>query len=306
MGSWILRWNFDKQFYSPGESALACFWLENTGENSLYLSELELNFDFGKYKLKGISGLIFPRENNFLGNVRLLLPKNVVGIKFFGIKYRMHEYINNNWVDLGFYQSDKRYFISVYPVPFYKVFVSRGLSVDDRAIGDRIVKMISEWGFEAETVGIEIVVPEEQVPQRVKEEIKRADALIAIATPRHMDALREVWITLEWLHNEIGIAFGMDKPLLILKDRRVSLGGLPLYLNKIRQLPIIEFDPNNINELKINLSRCMPDFRIWIETRRGQEFLNTLGTIAVGALAVIGGITIISGIIGTLVGSSKK
>lgn len=306
MGNWIIRWNFDNQLYSPGEIALASFWLENTGDTYLYLSELELDFDFGAYKLKGISGTVPPRVNKFLGNVRLLLPQNSVGRKIFTVKYRMHEYINNSWVDLRYYLSDKRYFISVYPTPFYNVFVSRGLGIEDRAIGDPIAEIIREWGFETVTIGIEIKIPNEQVPQVVREEIRKADALIAIATPRHLDAFTGLWGTLEWLHAEVGIAFGIDKPLLILKDKRVSLGGLPSYLVEMRQSPIIEFDPYNIDELRIGLSPCMPGFREWIETKRKQEFQDALEKIIVDGLAVVGGIVIISGIIGALGGASKK
>jgi len=51
------------------------------------------------------------------------------------------------------------------------------------------------------------------VTQKVNEEIRRANALIAIATPRYRDALKGLWGTLEWLHAEVGIAFGIDKPL---------------------------------------------------------------------------------------------
>lgn len=97
------------------------------------------------------------------------------------------------------------------------MFVSRGLRQEDKAIGDPIVEMIREWGFETVTVGIEVKVPEEQVIQKIREEIRKADALIAIATPRYIDALTGIWKTLEWLHAEVGIAFGIDKPLLIQK-----------------------------------------------------------------------------------------
>lgn len=306
MGSWIIRWNFNKESYNLGESASVNFWLENTGDTHLYLSELELNFDFGIYNLKSVSGIIPPRTNKFLGNVHLLLPKNVVGRKLFTLKYRMYEYINNNWIDLGYYQSDKQYFISVYPTPFYRVFISRGLSVEDRAIGDPIAEMIREWGFETVTVGIEVKVSDEQVPERIREEIRRADAVIAIATPRYLDALTWLWRTLEWLHGEVGIAFGTDKPLLILKDRRVSLGGLPSYLANLKQTPIIEFDPYNLDELRTGLSTLMPGFREWIETKRRQEFFDALGKIIIGGLAVVGGFAILSGIIGALEGTSKK
>lgn len=306
MSSWIIRWNFNKEVYNPGEYALASFWLENTGDTYLYLSELKLDFDFGTYNLENIGGMIPPRANKFLGNVRLLLPENVVGRKIFTIKYRMYEYINDNWVDFGYYQADKQYFISVYPTPFYRVFVSRGLSVEDKAIGDPIVEIIREWGFETVTVGIEAKVPDDQVPQAVREEIRKADAVIAIATPRYLDALTGLWRTLEWLHGEVGIAFGIDKPLLILKDKRTSLGGLPSYLTSLKQAPIIEFDPYNLDELRTELSTIMPGFREWIETKRRQEFFDALRRIIIGGLAVVGGVTILSGIIGALGGASKR
>ena len=218
----------------------------------------------------------------------------------------MYEYINNSWIDLGSYMSEKQYFINVYPRPFYKVFVSRGLSTEDRMIGDPIAEMIREWGFETVTVGIEVKVPEEQVPIKVKEEIKDSDAVIAIATPRYQDALTGLWRTLEWLHAEVGIAFGIDKPLLILKDKRVSLGGLPSYLTGLKQIAVIEFDPYNLDEVKLRLSSLMPAFREWIETKQRREFFEILGKIVIGGLAAFGAITIISGIVGALPGSSKK
>lgn len=140
--------------------------------------------------------------------------------------YRLHEFVNNSWIDLGSYSSEKQYFISIYPTPFYRIFVPRGLAIEDRAIGDPIAEIIREWGFQTVTIGIEVVVPEEQVTTRAREEIKQSEGVVAIATPRFMDALTGTWRTLEWLHNEVGIAYGVDKPLLILKDRRVTLGGI--------------------------------------------------------------------------------
>jgi len=306
MGNWIIRWNFDKPTYAPGEQPLVSFWLENTGDTHLYLSNLDLNFDFGAYNLENISGMISPREDKFLGNISLSLPIHVVGRKIFTFSYFMQEYINDNWIDPGFYQSDKQYFISVYPTPFYKVFVSRGLTTEDRAAGDSIAELIREWGFETVTIGIEVKVPEEQVPMQTKEEIKKADGAIAIATPRFRDAETGLWKPFEWCHNETGIAFGIDKPLLILKDRRVALGGLPAYLATYNQALSIEFDPYNPEDVRTGLPTVMPGFREWIETERKQNFLESLKKVAVGGLAVTGAIAIISGIMGALSGTSKK
>ncbi len=302
---WTVRWNFDRPSYEPGSIALVNFWLENNGDSYLYLSDLEIAFDFGTYNLE-ISGTAPPRSTKFLGCAKLQLPKNVVGRRLFAIRHRMSECVANNWIDLGVYQYDKRHFLSVCPKPLYRVFVSRGLTTEDRAIGDTIVGMIKEWGFETVTVGIEVEAPEKLVPDRAKEEIMRSDALIAIATPRHLDALTGLWKTLEWLHGEVGIAFGLNKPLLILRDKRVSLGGLPGYLSELRRVPAIEFDPYDLENLRSALAAIMPGFRDWIETKRRQEFFEGLGRLlAVGILA-IGTAAILSGVVGSLLGSSKK
>jgi hypothetical protein len=306
MANWIIRWNFNKSSYSPGEQAFISFWIENIGESHLYLSNLELDFDFGKHNLQSISGTVAPRENRFLGNVWISLPKNIVGRKIFSFNYRLFEYISGQWNDLGPYSSERQYFISLYPTPLYRVFLSRGLLTEDRAIGDPIAEMIREWGFGTTTVGIELKVPEAQVPTKVKEEIKNSEAVIAIATPRTLDALTGLWRTLEWLHNEVGTAFGVDKPLLILKDKRVTLGGLPSYLSRSEEAPVIEFDSYNLDQLKTGLSSLMPGFREWIETKRRQEFFNGLTKIVVGGLAVVGLVAVLSGIAGALGGSSKK
>lgn len=306
MANWIIRWNFNKSFYSPGEQAFISFWIENVGQSNLYLSDLELVFDFGSYNLQSFSDSVTPRQNKFLGDVWISLPKNVVGQKIFSFNYHLYEDIGGQWNGIGQYSSEKQYFISLYPTPFYKVFLSRGLLTEDRTVGNPITEMIREWGFETVTVGIEVLVPELQVPMKVKEEIRNSEAVIAIATPRTVDALTGLWRTLEWFQCEVGLAFGVDKPLLILKDKRVTLGGLPSYLSKSGELPIIEFDPYNLDQLKTGLSSLMPGFREWIETKRRQEFFNGLSKIAVGGLAFVGLIAILNGSVGVLGGSSKK
>lgn len=312
MGSWMLRWNFDKESYSPNETTSLNLWIDNTGDTNLYISAFSVEFDFGKYQIQTISGTVAPQGNvgqvttSYLGNGRLLIPNNVVGRKIFSFEYRVQEYVNNNWVDLGIYRTDTQYFINIYPKPFYKVFVSRGLRIEDRAVGDPIAEMIREWGFSTITIGIEINVPENQIADQIKTEIKNSDAVIVIATPRILDSLTGFWKTLEWAHDEIGIAFGVDKPLLIIKDRNVTLGGLPSYLSTNNKAPSIEFDQYNLNDLKLQLSSIMPSFREWVTTKRGQQFNNDLKDLIVGGLAIIGGIALLSGIVGESSDSSHK
>ena len=290
--SWVIRGTYNTQTCSPGEVAWVSFWVENIGDTLLYLYDLELRFDFGSYHLNISAGAIAPKENRFHGNIRFLIPSDVVGSKAFTIQYHMYRYSGGDWVDLGYWDGGQ-YFINIYPKPFYRAFVPRGLAPEDRVIGDPIVELVKEWGFETATVGVEIQVPEEQVPDAVRAAIKSSDAVVAVATPRFCD-LTGVWRTLEWLHAETGIAFGEDKPLVILKDKRVSLGGLPSYLGKMNQAPIIDFDQWDIPDLRLRLPDLMPALRQWVQTKRMQKVPGEIGKAIVGGLAVVGAIFVIN------------
>jgi len=39
------------------------------------------------------------------------------------------------------------------------------------------------------------------------------------------------------------------------------MGGLPSYLETLKQAPVIEFNPYNLDELRAKLSSVMPGFR---------------------------------------------
>jgi hypothetical protein len=74
------------------------------------------------------------------------------------------------------------------------------------------------------------------------------------------------------------------------------LGGLPSNLDPRQQL---EFDPNNLDELKYRLSLVMPWFRESIKRRNTEYFYENLETLIVKSLAFFGGVVLVSGIIGT-------
>lgn len=306
MGTWMLRWNFNAASYRPGDKAYVSFWLDNTGVTPLYMGNVQVNFDFGSYNLQTIAGQVNPMSTKLLGTEDLPLPLGQVGRKTFSISYNIHEYVADRWVDLGLQPPDRQYFISVYPGPFYRVFVSRGIGLEDRAVNDPIVEIIKEWGFETVTVGVEVQAADEKVPRAVRDHITKADAVIAIATRRSLDAMTGLWRTLEWVHAEIGVGFGIDKPLLILKDQTVTLGGLPSYLESLQQAPVVEFEAFRPEELRSRLAAVMPGFRAWLETKRRQEFWSSLRGATIGGLAVVGGAIILGGALGALSGSSKK
>lgn len=276
------------------------FWVENVGDTILFASEVGLQLEFQKkqnlYYRKECAAQVSPRATQYVSSLAFEIPKINAGIVRYSVTHHLWEYsyAGRIWQDLGPFWEKLKWYIKVLPVPYYKVFVSRGLPPEDRLVGDQIVEMIQEWGFETFTVGIDELVDRKALAPAIKERIKTSDCLIAIATPRYVDALTGYWRTLEYLHGETGIAFGTSRPLLILRDQGVVVGGLPGELIELS----VPYDPLNLEELRQRLGSRMPIFRQWVVDKKREEFLTSLAKVGIPLL--------IGGIVGFLIASSKK
>lgn len=301
-GDWQLRWNFNKPSYKPRENAWVTFWLDNSSDRHRFVSEVKLKFGFGTYSIDSVGGQVPPRSSKCVGTAAFQIPANIGGAKSFRVSCHLYEFYNSIWHDRRVFTTDAKYFLGVYPEPRYRMFISRGLSVEDRAIGDPIAGIARGWGFDPVTIGIEVRAPDDEVTEAVKREIQASDAIMAIATPRFADALTGLWKTLEWLHAEVGIAFGIDRPLLILKDRRVSLAGLPLFLVKEQEVPLIEFEYLDLDKIEDDLSAVMPKFREGVRSKTAVRSFNNLLKGGMVVLAAYGAAKLIDGSSGTFSG----
>ena len=156
----------------------------------------------------------------------------------------------------------------------YIAFVSRGISDEDRIVGDRISHRIKQWNFDTRTVGIEVRSSGHNTSSKIREEIKKADILFAIATPRNYNYLDHTWTTLEWLQSEVGIAYGINKPLVILQEESVSLTALPKYLTNYDDIPWFKFKSSQLNYIFGILDLYMPLFRESIKKNKVNEFFS--------------------------------
>jgi hypothetical protein len=283
----MLRHKFGKAVYQPGEKVIMKIWIENRGSLYLHLSDIVLRFDFGTYAFPTtIYKPIPPKRIEYLGVWSFTLPQ-VVESRSCSIDYVVHEHNSKGWVPRPHYK--KPVILQIFPQPFYRVFLSRGIHPEDRQLGDPIAGMIREWGFYTITVGIEIAdVPDHQVPFEVKRQILMSDGVIIIATRRTKDMVTNTWKTLEWIHDETGIAFGFDKPMIMLRDSQVNVGGLPSYLASSDRQIELPFNPSDLVRLRNGLSFIMPSFRMAIQNKSTEELAKTLGKLAVGGLTLIG------------------
>lgn len=290
MGTWEIRWQFDRPNYEPGSNGVVNFWLENRGPTFLYATEFSLQFECQaptneRWPCQR-SVQIGPGKSQFVGSSSFTLPKTIAGTQIYRMFYHVWEWDQylQQWQDSGSMQTGFAYGINVFPLPVYRAFLSRGIRPEDRLLGDEIAQMVAEWGFEPITVGIEIQADPDWLKETIKNEVVQSDCLIAIATPRSIDALTGLWRTLEWLHGELGIAFGREKPILVMRESSVALGGLPSEFQDFT----LNFNVFDMQDLKRRIGSVMPGFRDWIATKRNQEFLSNLGKVAVGILAIIG------------------
>jgi len=305
MSKWKLFWNFNTEIYQPNSSGKITFYLENLNNISLFVSDIGIRFDwmgdnFYHIKIDENYGKLIPsRGTHFITNINLKIPQNVSGQTFYNIYYHLYEYYasEQKWIDLGGRWSEDKYFINIIPLPYYRLFLTRSLAPEDRIIGEEIIRILKEWGFNPYTVEFKEVVSDIILRERIRKEILNSDCLIAIATPRYLDALSDVWRTFPYLHAEVGIAFGQDYPTLILVDNRVTIDGLPSILKEY----MIKFDPYNFEKTRKKISAIMPIFRKWISNKKWEDFKEKLKEIGIGV-----GLLTLGGIAGFLIASSEK
>ncbi len=305
MYNWKLRWNFDSESYQPDSIGQLSFNIENTSEELIFASDVGIKFDWMKQKCyhfkldKNEGKLVRPKQARFITNLRFRIPQNVSGQRFYTIYFHGYGYNKKSrtWDDLGKKMYKQRYFINVISKPCYKVFITRSLAIEDRIIGDEIVSIIKDWGFNPKTVVFKERVSDQMLRETIRKEILSSDCLIAIATPRYLDALSRLWKTFPWLHNEVGIAFGNDFPILILVDNRIEIDGLPSFLKEY----LVHFDTYDYIKTRNLIGEIMPAFRTWLSNKKGDDFKKWIKKIGLGA-----GLITLGGIVGYLVSKYNK
>jgi hypothetical protein len=123
----------------------------------------------------------------------------------------------------------------------------------------------------------------------IKKEIRNADGVVAIATPRNYDQITSTWRRLEWFHGEAGISYGIDRPLLIIREGNVRLEGLPKYLTSFDDTPIIHFTADELDKLIYNIDSLMLYYRESVNKKRVDKFFAKLfagGTILLAGIGL--------------------
>jgi len=288
---WSIRGNCDKIFYSPGDIVQLSIWMDNNSVYPLRVSNIEIVFDSIRQIIDADHNMSHPQEKRLLNTYCFTLPSSLNGRQSFTIEYNVEFFDFRKWTYLNrYFSGDKKYFINILSrreigSSKYAIFLSRSLRPEDRYVGDVVAQRIRQWNLDTNTVGIEIKASDEEASNIIKSRIRNSDALIALATPRSYDLMTQTWRTLDWLHDEAGIAFGINKPLMIIKEASVTLGGLPRYLTEFNNCPLIEYQPAQPGDLIDCIDYYMPYFREAMKKERTDRFFSGLAQTGIIVLA---------------------
>jgi len=95
------------------------------------------------------------------------------------------------------------------------------------------------------------------VPDRIVQEITKSDCVFAIATPRDVSSIPNLFRTLTWLHNEVSFSFMAERPTLLIADQTVLLDGL----TGTDRIPTIRYLASDLASFLVRLNGLMPTIR---------------------------------------------
>lgn len=279
MSTWNIAYTLNKSVICTGDKVILSLEIQNPGKGSyLYIDKISLKGPKTLNYSYNVKSVVLPKSNQNLAILEVPIPIDIKG----NVELKLHvdtsratfkEDTNeiNKFENLGILVRKGPIKFQISPTPCYRAFVSRSIHDKDKLMVEPIVKMVQDWGFETNTVGVNISVFNEKhrdPTDIIVEEIIKSDCLIAIATIRDQSAFTGLYSTLQWLHAEVGFAYLQQKPILLITDYRIDLKGI---LGQ-KKWPIILFNYNELLKLQSELDEILPHLRLAIAERKAEEF----------------------------------
>lgn len=260
---WYSQITFDRKVAYPGETLFASATITNALQTPIFIGNCHWYFTCYPDRAPGIKPLnvtIMPR--NYVSAPAWQLPIPSIPEGQYEARLSFDTWIWNSltssWTELGTITPDRGEYFHIIHSPRFRAFISRSNHNVDRPIVDAIVTVIQRWGFDTHTVGVnEIEQDDGKVPERIIQEITKSDCVFAIATPRDISSIPNLFRTLTWLHNEVSFSFMADKPTLLLADNAVLLDGL----TGANKIPTIRYDASDLTTFLNHLNGLMPTIR---------------------------------------------
>ncbi|MEM3693012.1 MAG: hypothetical protein QXI39_03210 [Candidatus Bathyarchaeia archaeon] len=155
--SWQIYYNFSKSVYAPEDYGYVTTSLQNNDSTYIWVSKVWLHFDWMDDKAypKGCNTQLAPSQQSYVGSFDFQVPSNVVGTRRFKFGVEEQKWTGYAWTSPGLSWSEEKE-IKIEPLVKYQAFVSRSIHQVDKPVADPFHCLISKWGFETVTVGLNV------------------------------------------------------------------------------------------------------------------------------------------------------
>lgn len=260
---WYLQTAFDRKVAHPGENLFASATVKNATTVPIFIGDCHWQFSCYPQSKPGVVSLGTSIPSGGLATVPAWsLPVPEVQENQYEAKLSLETWIwdsrQSQWAPLGVLNPSRGEPFYIIHSPRLRAFISRSNHEVDRPIVEAILSLIQRWGFDTHTVGInEIERVEGRVPDRIVEEIAKSHCVFAIATPRDVSSIPNLFRTLTWLHNEVSFSFMAKRPTLLIADETVLLDGLI----GTEKIPTIRYSASDLTAFLVHLNGLMPTVR---------------------------------------------
>lgn len=260
---WYVQTVFDRKVAYPGESLFASATVRNATALPIFVGNCHWQFSCYPGCQPGVKPLGSSIPSDGIATIpawQLPIPEVQEGQ--YEARLSLDTWIWDSsfstWVPLGCINPDRGEPFYIIHAPRFRAFISRSNHDVDRPIVDAIVSLIQRWGFDTHTVGINEIERETgRVPDRIVQEIAKCDCVFAIATPRDVSSIPNLFRTLTWLHNEVSFSFMAKRPTLLIADQTVLLDGL----TGTDRIPTIRYSASDLASFLGHLNGLMPTIR---------------------------------------------
>ena len=206
------------------------------------------------------------------GSVRLVLEGSLEGFNKIQNLFKSGQLIGVLGIaieDMRWESEEDKQFINEYlfesgNMEKYRAFIAHSIDKKDKLVVESFLKILSQASIEGYLS--ELHPQPRPIPEKIRQNIEQADCLVAIITKKYKIEEREIWKTSDWIHNEIGMAYQSNKPILALVEENVEVGGLSKYTTEL-----IYFDRINIQKSIQLISSVLGSLRKQIEKNRLED-----------------------------------
>jgi len=268
---WQVQVYCPQHLVGPGQQMSCHVSAQNLTDRLIGFSEAVIEVPWGTtFPDPAINGKVLaPGEAQYLASFTVTMPEDPAGWVEFGFHLRtwVFDVTGSTPTDMGFLRTQGnplRVWLS--PTPRYRVFLSKSNHPADYFVVNTVKDVLNAYGFDCYTLGDNVPVNRDTLIPALQNEIGRANATIAVASPRDISGITGQATAMQWFYDEVAVSNALARPVIILFDESVHLTGLAETL----PCPKIPYAPTKLDPVVSELNQWLPALRDFLRNTQRQ------------------------------------